>query len=314
MTTPEYSLRRARPTTGFPSARRPTPRCSSDHQADDRPRLVRRRLREAVHRPSDPGPDRHPDAPGSCRSDRGHEKPLRPDGASFAEQGLLPEDYERLRLPRRVDGGPVPITRDEVGVHQKADPGSRVGGRSACSTARGSRSGRWSAYRQHLRELGQPPHLTDHERPSRPGRAAGRGPRRPLARGDPRRRGHQPLVPRDRGEPGLPPAADAHREHRETRRRLPTPGPATTSRRCSRSDRVERHRLQRVDLRDPFAQNLDPSAKPKEIAVFKHAKARSRRTGTTATCRSWSIHRSTGARSSPARPTCQPPRRSCGSA
>ena len=172
-----------------------------DHQADDRPRLVRRRLREAVHRPSDPGPTDTLTRPGSCRSDRGPREGLRPDG-ELRRAGPAPEDYERLH-DFVADGGPVPITRDEVGVHQKADPELEGRRTSACSTARGSRSRRCRSSLPPAPARLRPRHRDRITSAPATWSSGWPGPVDALARGDPRRRGHQPLVPRDRGEPGL---------------------------------------------------------------------------------------------------------------
>jgi nitrate reductase alpha subunit len=55
----------------------------------------------------------------------GYAKGLKQDGPSFAEQGLLPEDYDRLHDFMVIDsrtGRPVPITRDDVGARMTVDP------------------------------------------------------------------------------------------------------------------------------------------------------------------------------------------------
>ena len=55
----------------------------------------------------------------------GYTKGLRPDGPSFAEQGLLPEDYDRLHDFVVIDartGKPAAITRDDVGDRLTVDP------------------------------------------------------------------------------------------------------------------------------------------------------------------------------------------------
>jgi nitrate reductase alpha subunit len=55
----------------------------------------------------------------------GYRKGLRSDGASFAEQGLTQEDYDRLHdfvVIRSGSSEPVAITRDQVGAKMPVDP------------------------------------------------------------------------------------------------------------------------------------------------------------------------------------------------
>jgi nitrate reductase alpha subunit len=85
----------------------------------------------------------------------GYTKGLRPDGPSFAEQGLTPEDYDRLHdfvVWDRTDG-PTPITRDDVGDRMRADP--VLEGRFTVRLLDGTRvevAPLFELYRQHLRD------------------------------------------------------------------------------------------------------------------------------------------------------------------
>ncbi len=87
----------------------------------------------------------------------GYRPRLRPDGPSFAQQGLTPEDYERLGYDfvvwdRRKDG-PVPVTRDEVGRRMRADPA--LEGRFRVRLVDGRQVEvvpLWQLYREHLRD------------------------------------------------------------------------------------------------------------------------------------------------------------------
>ncbi len=85
----------------------------------------------------------------------GYEKALRPDGPSFAEQGLTPEDYERLQdfVVWDRNEGPTPITRDDVGDRMRADP--VLEGRFSVRLLDGTRvevAPLFELYRQHLRD------------------------------------------------------------------------------------------------------------------------------------------------------------------
>jgi nitrate reductase alpha subunit len=82
---------------------------------------------------------------------------LRPDGPSFALQGLTEEDYERIGWDfvvwDRVRGGPAPVSRDEVGERMSVDPA--LEGRYTVSLVDGSRvevAPLFELYRLHLRD------------------------------------------------------------------------------------------------------------------------------------------------------------------
>ncbi|GIU99064.1 MAG: hypothetical protein KatS3mg014_0680 [Actinomycetota bacterium] len=184
----------------------------------------------------------------------GYEKGLRPDGPSFAEQGLAPEDYERLQdfVVWDRSAGPTPITRDDVGDRMRADPvlegrftvelldGTRVEGRAPVRALPAAPAGLRPRYRGR-----------DHARPEGPHRAPGRGHLDALAGRDPRGRGHQPLVPRHRGQPRHAPAAHAHRQHRQAGRRVLFVGRELQVRALP-GGRVERAGDQRLVLRGPL--------------------------------------------------------------
>ena len=81
---------------------------------------------------------------------------LKANGASFAEHGLLPEDYEKLHDFVVIDSRtkePVAITRDEVGAKLKVDPALK--GRFTLTLVDGSMVDvvpLFELYRQHLRD------------------------------------------------------------------------------------------------------------------------------------------------------------------
>ncbi len=86
----------------------------------------------------------------------GYKPGLKPDGASFAEQGLLPEDYAKLHDFVVWDAkkkAPVAITRDEVGELFKADPA--LEGRYNVTLTDGSKveaAPLFELYKQHLKD------------------------------------------------------------------------------------------------------------------------------------------------------------------
>jgi nitrate reductase alpha subunit len=86
----------------------------------------------------------------------GYRKGLRTDGPSFHEQGLLPEDYERLHDFVVLDAAtrkPVAISRDDVGERMRVDPA--VDGHATVRLLDGTKvevMPLFEAYRLHLRD------------------------------------------------------------------------------------------------------------------------------------------------------------------
>ncbi|HET9724252.1 MAG TPA: molybdopterin-dependent oxidoreductase [Actinomycetota bacterium] len=202
----------------------------------------------------------------------GYEKGLRSDGASFAEQGMLPEDYERLHDFVVWDGGPVPITRDEVGNHLSADPD--LGGRHTIRLLDGSRvevAPLFELYRQHLRDydLDTVTEITSAPRElierlaedfwmlSPAAIHVGEGINHWFHATEANRAFHLPLMLTGNfGKPGAGCYAWAGNYKSALFQETEWSGPGFNG----------------WIYEDPFAQNLDVSAKPKEISVFKHAK------------------------------------------
>lgn len=202
----------------------------------------------------------------------GYEKGLRADGASYAEQGLLPEDYERLHDFVVWDGGPVPITRDDVGSHLRVDPD--LEGLHTVRLLDGTRvevAPLFELYRQHLRDYdldtvteitSAPRDLTerlaeDLWKLSPAAIHVGEGINHWFHATEANRAFHLPLMLTGNiGKPGAGCYAWAGNYKSALFQETDWSGPGFNG----------------WIYEDPFAQNLDPAAKPKEISVFKHAK------------------------------------------
>ena len=203
----------------------------------------------------------------------GYEKGLRPDGASFAEQGLLPEDYDRLHDFVVWDrGGPVPITRDDVGTHLSADPD--LDGRHTVRLLDGTKvevAPLFELYRQHLQDYdldtvveitSSPKDLIERlaEDLATLSPAAihiGEGINHWFHATEANRALHLPLMLTGNvGKPGAGCYAWAGNYKSALFQETEWSGPGFNG----------------WIYEDPFLQNLDASASPKEVTVFKHAK------------------------------------------
>ena len=87
---------------------------------------------------------------------KGYTKGLKQTGPSFAEQGLLPEDYDKLHdfvVWDTANSEPVAITRDDVGDRMKVDPA--LDGRYRVKTTDGKSvevAPLFALYKMHLRD------------------------------------------------------------------------------------------------------------------------------------------------------------------
>ncbi len=202
----------------------------------------------------------------------GYEKGLHPEGASFAEQGLLPEDYERLHDFVVWDGGPVPITRDDVGRHLSADP--EIEGRHTVRLLDGTRvevAPLFELYRRHLEDydLDTVTQITSAPRDLIERLAedlwtlapaaihVGEGINHWFHATEANRAFHLPLMLTGNvGKPGAGCYAWAGNYKSALFQETEWSGPGFNG----------------WIYEDPFAQNLDPAASPKEVTVVKHAK------------------------------------------
>jgi len=204
-----------------------------------------------------------------------YRKGLTPDGPSFAEQGLLPEDYDRLHDFVVIDartGRPVAITRDDVGDRLKVEPALegtyelhlRDGSRIEAMTL-------FEAYRRHLADydLDTVAEIT-------------RSPKEKILRLARDIWTHRPVaIHIGEGINHWFHATEANRAFH-----LPlmlTGNIGVSGGGChSWAGNYKSALFQETDwsgpgingwfYEDPFAQNLDEHAGPKEIVVFKHAK------------------------------------------
>ncbi len=158
----------------------------------------------------------------------GYADTLSPDGPSIKIQGLTKEQHAQARRLRRLgrEGRtPRAVTRDDVGKRMATSGISpALEGRYKVKLADGQTvecATLWTLYQVHLKDydLDTVADITRCAEGS--DRAPGRRHRDHQAGGHPPGRGHQPLVPRHRDEPGGLPAAHAHRQHRQAGRGLP---------------------------------------------------------------------------------------------
>jgi nitrate reductase alpha subunit len=203
----------------------------------------------------------------------GYEKRLEPDGPSFAEQGLLPEDYERLHdFVVWSRGGPVPITRDDVGERLTVAPD--LEGRHTVRLLDGTKvevAPLWELYGQHLQDydLDTVTEITSAPRELIERLAEDIATMSPVAihvgeginhwfhATEANRAMHLPLMLTGNvGKPGAGCYAWAGNYKSALFQETEWSGPGFNG----------------WIYEDPFAQNLDEGAAPKEISVFKHAK------------------------------------------
>ncbi len=198
------------------------------HPADDREGLVRRGVRQDLHRLSAARAARQPAAAQGARG--------------------LPGLSHGTRPRRPVDEDPGPDRRAarptgrlrHLGRDRRPPAGAKPRRRGRGDDGHGPRPGPWGKLRcppgqrphrpllDPVDSLPDPPEglrprhgLRHHQLPAADGGTAGRGHRHHGPGGDPPGRGNQPLVPRHRDEPRRLPAADAHRQHRQAGRWLP---------------------------------------------------------------------------------------------
>ncbi len=203
----------------------------------------------------------------------GYERGLKPEGASFAEQGLLPEDYDRLHdFVVWERGGPVPITRDDVGEHLTADPD--LEGRHTVHLLDGTKvevAPLFELYRQHLRDydLDTVAEITSSPRDlierlaedlatiSPAAIHVGEGINHWFHATEANRAFHLPLMLTGNvGKPGAGCYAWAGNYKSALFQETHWSGPGFNG----------------WIYEDPFNQNLDEGASPKEVTYFKHAK------------------------------------------
>jgi len=204
----------------------------------------------------------------------GYEKGLRPDGPSFAEQGLTPEDYERLHdfVVWDRTAGPTPLTRDDVGERMRADP--VLEGRFTVRLLDGTRvevAPLFELYRQHLRdydldtvaEITRAPKdlierlAEDIWTLSPVAIHVGEGINHWFHATEANRAFHLPLMLTGNiGKPGAGCYSWAGNYKSALFQETEWSGPGFNG----------------WIYEDPFAQNLDEQASPKAITVFKHAK------------------------------------------
>lgn len=205
----------------------------------------------------------------------GYDKGLKADGPSFAEQGLLPEDYDRLQDFVVIDsrsGKPVALTRDDVGERMAVDP--ELGGRHRVRLVDGTTVEAmplFEAYRLHLRDydLDTVAEITRSPKDKILQLAEDLWTIKPVAihigeginhwfhATEANRAFHLPLMLTGNiGKPGAGCYAWAGNYKSALFQEMPWSGPGING----------------WFYEDPFAQNLDPNASPKAITYVKHAK------------------------------------------